>query len=263
MHPTLDFLIEMASQAGQILLDFDRKNLDANHKSRTDLVTGADHASEGHLIHIIQQAFPGHAINAEESGEWTGETAHKWYLDPLDGTLNYAHGIPFYCVSIGYAYQDQMALGVIYDPIRKEYFCAERGAGATLNGKAIQVADEEDLLECMLGTGFPHDAWGTHDDNMDNFFRFNQNAQAVRRLGSAALDIAYVAAGRLNGFWSVEIHQWDVAAAGLMVQEAGGLITNVYGDPDYMQKPVTIVAANPSIHPKMLATLAEARQGAS
>ena len=122
MHPTLDFLIEMASQAGQILLQYNRKELDAKHKSRTDLVTGADHASEKHLIHIIQQAFPDHAINAEESGEWTGETAHKWYLDPLDGTLNYAHGIPFYCVSIGYAYRGQMVLGVVYDPIRGNVF---------------------------------------------------------------------------------------------------------------------------------------------
>jgi myo-inositol-1(or 4)-monophosphatase len=225
-------------------------------------VTRADHESEKYLIDTIRKAFPDHAINAEESGEWEGRAEHQWYLDPLDGTLNFAHGVPLYSVSIGYATQGEMALGVVYDPIRKEFFCAERGHGATLNEVPIQVSGQTELIECMLATGFPHDlsVRGTPADNTANFLCLNQLSQSVRRLGSAALDAAYVAAGRLDGFWQVEINQWDVAAGGLIVREAGGVVTDVFGEPDFLAKPVSFLCANPVIHGEILGVLQEIRE---
>jgi len=260
MKPSLEFVNEIAMQAGQILQSFIGMDLDVQHKSRTDLVTKADHAAEKFLLEAIQQAFPDHAINAEESGEWEGGPDHQWYIDPLDGTLNYAHGLPIYCVSIGYAYKGEMSLGVVYDPTRDELFTAEKGAGAALNGRPIQVSAFTDLIDCMLVTGFPHDVWGTPIDNTDNFIQFSKLSQTVRRLGSAALDVVYVAAGRLDGFWEPSIYEWDVAAGGLIVREAGGVVTNVFGESAFLDKPVSIVCANPAIHVKMLDVLAEVRQ---
>ncbi|MDY6847453.1 MAG: inositol monophosphatase family protein [Chloroflexota bacterium] len=260
MKPTLAFIKQLALGAGDILQTFINKELDIKHKSRTDLVTNADHASERFIIDAIRGAFPNHTINAEESGEWEGEAEHQWYIDPLDGTLNYAHGVPIYCVSMGYAYQGKMALGVVYDPTRDEMFGAERGKGATLNDQPMVVSKHTDIINCMLATGFPNDIWGSPDDNTDNFIRFSQLAQTVRRLGSAALDIAYIAAGRLDGYWTNEVFRWDVAAGTLMVEEAGGLVTSIRGDDEYMRKPVSIVAANPTIHSKMLDVLAEIRE---
>jgi len=260
VKPTLEFITEMASRAGEILQGIVGDNLEIQHKSRTDLVTRADHASEEYLINAIREEFPDHAINAEESGELAGSTEHQWYIDPLDGTLNYAHGVPIYSVSIGYAFQGELELGVVYDPTREEYFCAERGKGATLNGAPIHVSKYENLIDCMLVTGFPKDIWGTPNDNTANFVQFSKTAQTVRRLGSAALDAVYIAAGRLDGFWEVTINQWDVAAAGLIIREAGGFVTNVYGDPDFLNKPVSIIAANQVIHTQMLEILKEVRK---
>lgn len=260
MKPTLDFVQSIAAQAGEILLNFAVDDLNIELKSRRDLVTQADHESEQFLINAIRKDFPDHTIIAEESGKWQGTQDHQWYLDPLDGTLNYAHGVPIYTVSIGYAYRGKMELGVVYDPTREEFFCAERGQGATLNGKPIHVSEYTQLVECMLVTGFPNEVEDPPDDNTANFLRFNHLAQTVRRLGSAALDVVYVAAGRLDGFWEVSIFQWDIAAGGLIVEEAGGVVTDIYGSADYMKKPPSIVCANPTIHPKMLDVLAEVRK---
>jgi len=261
MQPTLKFIQKIAHQAGSILLSYVGREMDVQHKSRTDLVTRADHESEKFIINGIREAFPKHAINAEESGDWEGEPEHQWYIDPLDGTLNYAHGVPIYSVSIGYAFQGEMTLGVVFDPLREECFCAERGQGAALNGQKIRVSDQTDLIECMLGTGFPHDsaAWGSPADNMANFFHFNRLSQTVRRLGSSALAVAYVAAGRLDGFWQVATNQWDVAAGALIVCEAGGMVTDAFGQPDFLAKPVSVLYANPVIHQKMLAVLDDVR----
>ncbi len=261
MQPTLDFIKEIATHAGEILQSYVGKEMNVQHKTRTDLVTRADHDSEKYLIDTIRKAFPDHAINAEESGEWEGRPEHQWYLDPLDGTLNFAHGVPFYSVSIGYAYEGEMTLGVVYDPLREEFFAAQLGQGATLNGEPIRVSEQTDLIECMLVTGFPHDAavWGTPADNTANFYRFNTVSQTVRRLGSAALDVVYVAAGRLDGYWQVEIFQWDVAAGGLIVCEAGGVVTDIFGHHDFLAKPVSFLCANPAIHREMLRVLEEVR----
>ena len=259
MKPTLEFIKEIARQAGGILQSFVGEDLDVQHKSRTDLVTKADHASEEYLIGEIRKAFPDHAINAEESGDLEGTPDHKWYIDPLDGTLNYAHGVPFYSVSIAYAYQGEVELGVVYEPVRDEMFSAEKDEGAFLNGKPIHTSNFEELVDCLMVTGFPNDMWGTPDDNTANFIRFSKLSQTVRRLGSAALDAVYVAAGRLDGFWEIEIYSWDIAAGCLIAREAGCVVTNAYGDADILKAPISIVCANPVIHAKMLDVLAEVR----
>ncbi len=260
MKPTLDFIKTIAAQAGDILQNFATADLNIEHKGRTDLVTQADHESERFLINAIQKHFPEHAIIAEESGEWAGSQDHQWFIDPLDGTLNYAHGVPIYCVSIGYAYQGKMELGVVYDPNRDEFFCAQRRQGATLNGQPIHVSYFTELIDCMLVTGFPNEVENPPDDNTANFLRFNHTAQTVRRLGSAALDVVYVAAGRLDGFWEVSIYQWDIAAGSLIVEEAGGVVSDIFGGPNYMQNPPSIVCANPIIHQKMLDILDVVRE---
>lgn len=241
-------------------MGFIGEDLDIQHKGRTDLVTRADHASEEYLIDTILKNFPDHTINAEESGETPGRADHQWYIDPLDGTLNFAHGVPMYSVSIGYAYKGVMELGVVYDPTREEFFCAERGKGATLNHVPIHVSHYQDMIDCMLATGFPTNFWGTPNDNVANFIHFSKTALTVRRMGSAALNMTYVAAGRLDGFWEVSINQWDIAAGGLIVREAGGVVTNIDGDPNFLNKPVSIIAANPTIHAKMLEGLKKSHQ---
>lgn len=260
MQPTLDFIKQIALDAGKILQDMVNGELGIQHKSEKDLVTLADHASEEFIIGSIREAFPDHTINAEESGHLTGTAEHQWFIDPIDGTLNYAHGVPFYCVSIAYAYQGEVTLGVVYDPVRKESFSAELGKGAHLNGEPIQVSQYENLVDCMLSTGFPGNKWGAMDDNLHDFYHFSIAAQTVRRLGSAALDLAYVAAGRLDGFWEKSVHNWDIAAAGLILQEAGGVASNIFGGEDYLQDPISIVAANPIIQPQLLEILAEVRK---
>jgi myo-inositol-1(or 4)-monophosphatase len=255
MEPNLNFVETIAREAGDILLSFIGKDLDVQHKSPTDLVTKADHAAEKFLIGAIREVFPTHAINAEESGNWEGQPVHQWYIDPLDGTKNYAHGVPVYAVSVAYAFEGQMQLGAVYDPNQGEMFSAEAGQGARLNGKSISVSGFENLIDCLLVTGFPNEMAEAPDDNTRNFIRFGHLSQGVRRLGSAALDMVYVAAGRLDGFWELELFQWDVAAGGLIVREAGGVLTDVFGDPDFLREPVSILCANAAIHEKMLAVL--------
>ena len=260
MQPTLDFIKQIARDAGEILQDMAGGELGIQHKSEKDLVTRADHDSEEFIIGSIRKALPDHTINAEESGHLSGTVEHQWFIDPIDGTLNYAHGVPFYCISIAYAYQGEVILGVVYDPVRRECFSAELGKGAHLNDKPIKVANYENLVDCMLSTGFPGNQWGSPEDNLHDFYHFSLAAQTVRRLGSAALDLAYVAAGRLDGFWEKSVHNWDIAAAGLIVKEAGGVATNVFGGSEYLKDPISIVAANPIIQPQLLEILAEVRR---
>ncbi len=254
-QPELSFIEEIARSAGNILRENYGKQIEVQHKSTADLVTAADKASEKFLIETILTKFPKHAINAEESGSHSGEANHQWFIDPLDGTINFAHGVPFFSVSVGYAYDGQLELGVIYDPLLDECFTAQRGKGAWLNKHRIQVSKTGKLINCLLVTGFRHYLRDTPQNNFNNFARFSRITQGVRRLGSAALDLAYVAAGRLDGFWEVALHQWDVAAGALLVQEAGGIVTRMYGEPDFMAEPVSILAANPHIYPTMLAIL--------
>lgn len=257
MQPTLNDLIEISQQAGEIL----RKGFGQKHKvefkGEIDLVTEIDHQSEEYILGEIEKRFPGHAVLSEESGGRSGSTEHLWYVDPLDGTLNYSHGLPTFCVSIAYAHKGQLTLGVVYDPISKEMYAAERGQGANLNDKPIHVSKVAELKSSLLVTGFPYDAWTNPINNFAEFRHFSMRTQGVRRLGSAALDLCYVAAGRLDGFWEIRLNAWDVAGGALIAQEAGALVTDLRGGADFISKPQSILAANPILHAKMLEILRE------
>lgn len=257
MEPTLNDLREMALAAGEILRRHYGRLDEVSHKGVIDLVTEADHRSEEYLLGEIARRFPDDRVYSEETGGRPGSDAHIWYVDPLDGTVNYAHGLPIFCVSIAYAEKGELRLAAVYDPIAEDLYLAERGAGATLNDARIQVSDADELVDALLVTGFPYDAWTNPDNNLREFEAFSRVSQGVRRLGSAALDLCYVAAGRLDGFWEKRLNAWDVAAGGLLVQEAGGKVTDLQGGTDFMSSPQSVLAANTRLHPKMLAVLAD------
>lgn len=227
-----------------------------NYKGVIDLVTEIDHASEDFLLAELRRSFPGHSILTEESGQLDGASEHLWIIDPLDGTVNYAHGVPTFCVSIAYAHQGQVLLGAIYDPLRNELFTAERGQGAWLNGsRRLHVSQAAELQRSLLVTGFPYDSWNAKRDNFVYFVKLAKLTQGVRRLGSAALDLCYVAAGRFDGYWELSLKPWDVAAGGLIAAEAGALVSNVEGGSDYLQPPQSVLAATPALHPQLLELL--------
>lgn len=257
-EPTLNTLERLARQAGKILRAGYQKEHQVTYKGVIDLVTEIDHQSEAYLLGEIRSLFPHHHIMAEESGGTRGQ-AHQWYIDPLDGTVNYAHRIPIFCVSIAYASDGNISLAAVYDPMRDEMFTAARGQGAYLNGRPLRVSSEQDLQHSLLVTGFPYDVWNTELDNFDNFARLSKLSLGVRRLGSAALDLCYVAAGRFEGFWELALNSWDVAAGGLICLEAGATVTNVRGGGDFLSPPQSIVAATPGIHASLLTALRQNR----
>jgi len=254
-EPILADLKTLANQAGEILRVGYNKKHQVDYKGVIDLVTEVDRQSEKHLIETILDQFSDHHILAEESGVVNGDNDHIWYIDPLDATVNYAHNIPIFCVSIGYAYKHEMKLATVYDPMRGELFSAERGRGAWLNGQRIRTSSMRELKRSLLVTGFPYDMWDTPNDNLADFGRFTKLTQGVRRLGSAALDLCYVGAGRFEGFWEHSLQPWDVAAGGLIAKEAGTKVTNIEGGEDYVSSPVSILAAPPIIHEKMMAVI--------
>ncbi len=255
MAPILSEIERLAREAGAILRAGYSKEHQVNYKGVIDLVTEVDRQSEDFLLGEIRGRFPDHHIFAEESGIIQGNDQHIWFIDPLDGTVNYAHHIPIFCVSIAYAFEGKLMLGAVYDPMRDEMFTAERGAGASLNGRPIHVSAAAELQRSLLVTGFPYDAWNTRQDNFANFVRLAKMTQGVRRLGSAALDLCYVAAGRFDGYWEISLKPWDVAAGGLICEEAGARVTNVSGSPDYISPPQSVVAAAPGIQEHILREL--------
>jgi len=263
MTPTLSDLETLARQAGDILRAgyIPRPGFDSQHqveyKGAIDLVTEVDHRSEAFLVGEIRHRFPGHRIFAEESGELTGQDCCIWYVDPLDGTVNFAHGVPVFAVSLAYMEGGMLRLGAVYDPMRDECFSAEREAGAWLNGQPILVSAAHLLAQSLLVTGFPYDIRTNPENNLAHFSRLMLLSQAVRRLGSAALDLAYVAAGRFDGFWELGLHPWDIAAGALIAQEAGALVTRMNGEPFVLSPPYTILAANPQLHPQILQALSQ------
>src|SRR5258706_10842797 len=248
MQPILAYIENLARKSGEILRAGYNTEHQVGYKGEIDLVTEIDHQSEKYLLGEVQRDFPEHHIFAEESGIIQGNEENIWYIDPLDGTVNYAHHVPVFCVSIGYTFQGQLALGVVYDPLPDEMFTAERGKGAYLNGRRLHASATLELKRSLLVTGFPYDTWNTKQDNFANFVKFGKLTQGVRRLGSAALDLCYVAAGRFDGFWEMSLHPWDVAAGGLISEEAGARVTNVNGGPDYISQPQSVIAATPAIH---------------
>jgi len=254
----LNFAIQTAREAGSLLAERFGRAMRVTNKSELDLVTESDLAAERLIIDRIKTYHPRHAILAEESGASSpgssaALTEWRWIIDPLDGTTNYAHGYPCFCVSIGLERAGRMELGVIYDPMRDEVFTAERGAGASLNGRRIGVSPTNDLTGALLCTGFPYDV-RERSEFARHFTNFIMNAQAVRRDGAAALDLAYVACGRFDGFWEEGLKPWDVAAGSLMVEEAGGRISNYAGGPLSIYDP-PILASNGRIHEQMMRVL--------
>jgi len=252
MQLTLSYMENLARQAGAILHTGYEKEHEVGYKGVIDLVTEVDHQSEKFLLGEVQKDFPDHHIFSEETGIIQGSAEHIWYMDPLDGTVNYAHNIPIFCVSIAYASHGTLSLGAVYDPMRDEMFLAERGKGAYLNGRPLRVSTATELQRSLLVTGFPYSAWDTPQDNFANFVKLGKLSQGVRRLGSAAIDLCYVAAGRFDGYWEMSLSPWDIAAGGLICEEAGARVTNVHGDADYISPPQSIIASAPGIHARML-----------
>jgi myo-inositol-1(or 4)-monophosphatase len=252
MQPSLDDLLRLARGAGEILRAHFERPLTIDLKGEVDLVTGADRASEAFLLEEIRRGWPGHGILAEESGEQGGSAEGIWLVDPLDGTTNFAHGLPIFSVSIAFADAQGVALGVVYDPTRDEAFRAERGGGAWLGKRKLQVGRVAELRNSLLVTGFPYDRAANPDNNLDYFNHFMLRCRGVRRLGSAALDLAYVAAGRLDGYWEIRLQPWDVAAGMLIAREAGAEVTRVHGEADVLRRPCSVMAANPGLHARLL-----------
>jgi myo-inositol-1(or 4)-monophosphatase len=255
MPPILADLQNLALQAGEILRAGRNQRLQIDHKGEIDLVTEVDRRSEAFLIGEIQRRFPQDGIVAEESGSHAGQACCCWYIDPLDGTVNYAHGVPVYCVSVAYAEDGAARLGAIYDPVHDELFSAEAGQGATLNGKPLHVAETATLDQSLLVTGFPYDIRTNSRNNLEQYGRFALRSMGVRRLGSAALDLCYVAAGRFDGYWELHLNPWDLAAGALIASQAGAVVTTASGEAGYLQAPCSVLAANPKVHAQMLAIL--------
>ena len=255
ISPTLSDLESMARGAGEILRQGYGQRHDIDFKGSINPVTEIDERSEEYLLATIQKKFPGQRVVAEETGGLPGDGQQVWYVDPLDGTVNYVHHIPIFSVSLAYEDEGELKLGVVYDPMRDECFSAQRSRGAWLNGEQIKVTATQELADSLFVTGFPYDTWENPNNNLNYFGRFLLRSQGVRRLGSAALDLCYVAAGRFDGYWEIRLQPYDVAAGGLIVQEAGGLVTNIEAGDDFISVPQSIVAANPGLHARILEVL--------
>lgn len=261
MKPSLSFLEDLGRAAGEILRGGYNphpglgNHLHIHHKGEIDLVTDIDQRSEAYLLEQIQRHFPDDRVVAEESGQKKGDGRRVWYVDPLDGTINYAHGVPIFAVSIGFEQDGELQLGVVYDPIHDECFSAQKDKGAWLNGKAVRVSPTKDIIDSLLATGFPYDIRSNPENNLDHHYQLSLVSQGVRRLGSAALDLCYVAAGRFDGFWEIRLGAWDVAAGGLIARQAGAVVTNLDGQPDFLSTPQSVLAANPHLHLQILEIL--------
>ena len=250
----LTIAIDLARQAGVLLRDGFDQLTEVNYKGEIDLITEFDLRSEKLLVEGIQQSFPNDAILAEENG-LIGESEHCWFIDPLDGTTNFAHGIPIFVISLAFAQGSQPLLGVIYDPMRDELFHATIDGGAWLNDRRLHVSTASTLNESLLATGFPYDMRTNPDNNLDHFAELILRSRGVRRLGAAALDLAYVASGRYDGYWEMRLWPWDWGAGLLMVKSAGGLVTRIDGGEEVFTEPTSILATNGQIHDEMLAAL--------
>jgi myo-inositol-1(or 4)-monophosphatase len=259
MENFLDAPIEIAYEAGILLYSLFERHHHIHYKGPMDVVTEADQRSEALIVERLSQRFPDHAVVAEEGGGRKGDSEYCWYVDPLDGTTNFAHRFPVFCVSLGLARRNELIAGVIYDPCHKELYAAERGSGAFLNGRRLSVSKVEKLAEGLVATGFPPYA-SDHELNIQYYFRFTRACHGVRRAGSAALDLCSVAAGRLEGFWELKLNPWDKAAGVLMVMEAGGRVTDLSGGP-FKVLGDEVFASNGLVHDSMLQIFSELAPG--
>ena len=252
----LNFAMQTARDAGQILLDKFGRKINVSKKGDINLVTEADLASEKFIIERIKSHYPKHAILAEESGEAVlvdGNSSWKWIIDPLDGTTNFAHGYPCFCVTMALEYEDKIVVAVTYDPTRDEMFAAEKDNGASLNGRQIRVSDTEKLSEALIVTGFPYN-FKEKEDFARHLTEFLRRARGVRRDGSAAIDMAYIACGRFDGFWEEGLNPWDMAAGILLIEEAGGRVSYYDDSPFSIYQP-PVCASNGLIHSEMIEVL--------
>jgi myo-inositol-1(or 4)-monophosphatase len=251
-----DVLLEATQEAGKIIKSYFQGTFKVENKEGiNNLVTEVDKFSESRIIEVIKTHFPSHAIISEEVGELKMDSPYLWIIDPIDGTVNFAHGIPICCVSIAVKFNDDLLYGAVYNPMMDELFLAEKGKGATLNGKSISVSAKTEFEKACLVTGFPY-RWPSSPENSTDhpirvFERFVMEGLPVRRLGSAAIDLCWVACGRFDGFWEYNLSPWDIAAGYLIVQEAGGRITNFEGNPYSVYDKETL-ATNNKIHDDML-----------
>ena len=246
----LKFAKATAVKAGDILRKGMSKRRRVNFKGRVDLVTEFDLKSEKFITGEIGRFFPNHSILAEEGGETQKPSSYLWIIDPLDGTTNFAHDYPAFCVSIGLAVDGKNVLGAVYDPVHDELFYAVQGRGAFCNKRRIQVSSQNKLNRSLLATGFPYDIAESKKDNLANFARMYKVAQGIRRGGSAALDLCYLACGRFDGFWELKLHPWDTAAGVVLVREAGGRVTGIDGG-KYSVFDADLLASNGKIHRQM------------
>ena len=252
----LQDLVMLAKQTGLIQREgVFKQHTIASKGHADDPVTETDKKCEDFVLDRLASLAPGHAIVTEESGIHSGDREHVWYIDPLDGTMNFAHGIPFFCISIGYEVNGEMRMGAVYDPMRDECFYAEKGKGAFRNGEPIHVSAQADIRNALLATGFIQKAYEMGKDNFPAFKHMMMGTAGVRRIGCAALELSYVACGRYDGFWDLMLRPWDVAAGFLIIREAGGIVTTLSGDPDPFKEPYEFLAANPLLHAQLLQEL--------
>lgn len=253
MHPMLNIAIRAARSAGNVIMRYvDRVDtLSISVKERNDFVSEVDRLAEQEIISILHKSFPNHGILAEESGARNANDEFQWVIDPLDGTTNFLHGFPHFAVSIGLKHRGKLDQAVVYDPIRQELFTASKGGGAHLNTRRMRVTAQKHLEGALLGTGFPFKNPEYLDAYMGMFKALFPETAGIRRAGAASLDLAYVAAGRLDGFWEFGLQEWDMAAGVLLVREAGGIVTDFRGQDRYMETG-NIVAGNPKVHHAIL-----------
>jgi myo-inositol-1(or 4)-monophosphatase len=256
MTPELEAAIAAARAAGELLWEQWGTTHQIHHKGPADLVTEMDRQAQDLIAGMLQEAFPSYGLLGEEGGGQFISNNPRWLVDPLDGTTNYARGYPCFAVSIALEREDEIVLGVVYNPILDELFVAEQGAGASLNGNPIHVSATNDLGESLLASGFPYNAWTSQADNGQEWHRFIKRVLSLRSDGSAALDLCHVAVGRIDGFWELELGPWDMAAGALIVQESGGRVSQVNGDP-FTPYGRGLLASNGHLHAEMLAVLAK------
>jgi myo-inositol-1(or 4)-monophosphatase len=254
-HPMLNIGIRAAHAAGDLIVKYiDRiEGLDVNSKGRNDFVSEVDKQAEAMIIDHIRKAYPGHGILAEESGKH-GDDAYQWVIDPLDGTTNFLHGFPQFAVSIALRHKGVLDQAVVYDPLRQELFTASKGAGAHLNNRRIRVSKQKELEGALLGTGFPYNNMDKLEHYLECFRKLCPVTAGIRRAGAASLDLAYVACGRLDGFWEYGLKEWDIAAGALLILEAGGVVSDIDNSDNYMRSG-NIVAGNMKLSGELVKNL--------
>ncbi len=256
MHEPLQFAIQLAFESGKIQRKYFQKTLSIMHKGEINLVTNVDLECESRILELVREDFPDDEVISEEKANVYEAGKNRWIVDPLDGTTNYAHGYPFFCTSIAYEVDGEIIVGVVYNPIMDELFLARKGEGSFFNGEKLEVSTIKEMKQALLVTGFPYDVATNPKNNLNHWAAFMMRAQALRRDGSAGLNLSYVAAGRFDAFWEVKLSPWDMAAGALIVREAGGTVTSLSGGAFSLYEG-GVLASNGLIHKQMIDVIRE------